>query len=132
MVNNEDKADIKAKMGAKIANRAVKASDDSHPDWATAKKQPKDWKGDSKSDWKKYKQSRPEPIKPKTPAEKGERAVMHENEESKSKEKKEAMAKKIPIKAGDPKMPWHNFTAKKELSGAKAIIDKYKGRDLDK
>lgn len=113
MINSEDKADIKAKMGAKIAKAAVKASDDS-----------------VQFHFKESKKFHP----------KSEEAQSHINkaygwdkvDKAKVKTKKEAMAKKIPIKAGDPKMPWHNFTAKKELSGAKAIIDKYKGRDLDK
>lgn len=54
----------------------------------------------------------------------------------KNKETKKAnMAKKmkkIEIKPGDPKMPWHNFSAKKDLAKAKETMKKYKDVDLNK
>jgi len=42
------------------------------------------------------------------------------------------MGKKIEIKAGDPRMPWHNFGAKQDLAKAKEVLKKYKGIDLNK
>lgn len=50
MINSEDKSDVKAKMGSNIANKVVKASDDSknkdYNDWHKGKEivdEPKEW-----------------------------------------------------------------------------------------